>query len=392
MQTTRKDVVNVAVVGCGMLAQGGHLPNILKNPRLNLRWCCDINKQTLAEAKAKFKPNKTTENAEQVAADSDCPVVIICTHHNVRKDLITLFAKAGKHIYSEKPLASNLDEVKEIYKAVTKNNVGFCLGHNRRCAPAIKEARRVYLKHKANPVSPAWRFDREGLDGPDNDWAKRTLVLLRVNDDALSWKEWAFAEGTLYVEMTHFVDLACYLTDLKPAAVTVIGDGTTNYAVNSINIEFEDNSLAIIATTANGTFGYPKELVEIYYGGAAIVVDHCVELRVAGVVDEPFWRTFALDSDEYPHIHTDGGIADYYRKTLAMQQDVLSGIKKSCPPPFPNKGHYEMLDEFIDAALSGKPGPSDITSSAVSTALILKVVESAAHGGEKVRIDLDFLK
>ena len=358
-----KDKINIAVIGCGMLAQSMHLPNIVSNPRFNLKWCCDRDENILHAVNEMFKPEKVTTDAHRVAADKDCFAVVICTHHNVRKELITLFACAGKHIYAEKPLANDLNEVKEIYKIVKKNKITFCLGHNRRCAPAIKEARRIYLKHKANPVNPAWRYNREGLNGPDNEWNKRTLVLIRVNDDALSWKKWAFAEGLVYVEMTHFVDLACYITDLKPSWVSIAGDPTTNYSVGTINIEFEDRSLASIVTTANGTFGYPKELIEVYYGGAAIAVDHCVELRVAGIKDEPFWRTYPLENDEYLHIHTDGGIKDYYHKTLMGQKETLMGIKKICMPPSPDKGHRRMLDEFIDAALAGKSGPSDIESS-----------------------------
>lgn len=384
--------INIAVVGCGMLAQGQHLPTIFKTPRYNLKWCCDISEENLKICKEKFKPEKITTDAKDVANDPDCQFVIIATHESVRKDLIVLFANAGKHIYAEKPLANNLQEAKEIYKAVKKNKVGFCLGHNRRCAPAIREARRVYLKHKANPVNPAWRWDREKCGGPANDWQKRTLILLRVNDDALSWKKWAFDDGTLYCEMTHFVDLACYMTGLKPAYVTVVGDPTTNFSVHSINIEFEDGSLGVCVSCVNGTFGYPKELVEIYHGGAAIVVEHCIELKVAGIEGEPFFRNFPLEHDSYEHIHFDGGIRDYYLKTIAMNEDTIRGKIPSDTvfASWPNKGHAIMLDEFVDAALAGEPGPSPIEDSVVSTALILKVVESAKAGGKRTKVDIDF--
>ncbi len=384
--------INIAVVGCGMLAQGQHLPNIKANPRLKLKWCCDLDDQTLKTVNEQFKPAKCTKNAQDIANDKDTQFVVIATHHNVRKELIELFANAGKHIFAEKPLASDMHETGEIYRILQKTGTGFCLGHNRRCAPAIKQARRVYLKHKADPVSPKWRYDREGLNGPDNDWYKRTMIMLRVNDDALSWKQWAFEEGTLFVEMTHFVDLACYLTDLKPAYVTTIGDKSTNWAVNSINIEFEDGSLGVVVSTVNGTFGYPKELIEIFYGGSAIVVDHCTELRVAGVEGQPFWRTYPLAGDDYPQIHTDGGIQDYYRKTLALHQDIAQGKKQTCPPPWPNKGHYDMLDDFITEVLSGRKGPCPIEDAVVTTELILKAVKSANNNGTKEKLELDILK
>jgi hypothetical protein len=186
--------------------------------------------------------------------------------------------------------------------------------------------------------------------------------------------------------------LACYLTGLKPAYVTTIGDKTTNWAVNSINIEFEDGSLGVIVSTVNGTFGYPKELIEIFYGGAAIVVDHCVELRVAGIKGEPFWRIYSLAGDDYPYIYTDGGIQDYYRKTIALHQDIAEGKKQTSPPPWPNKGHYEMLDDFISGVLSGRKGPCPIQDAVVTTELILKAVQSAQHNGTKEKLELDIIK
>ena len=384
--------INIAVVGCGMLAQGQHLPNIKANPRLNLTWCCDLDETTLEIVNTQFNPKHCTANAQAIANDKDTDFVVIATHHKVRRQLIELFAHAGKHIFSEKPLASDMNETQEIYRILKKTGTGFCLGHNRRCAPAIQQARAVYLKHKAHPSSPVWRYDREGLGGPANDWFKRTLVLLRVNDDALSWKQWAFEEGTLFVEMTHFVDLACYLTGLKPAYVTTIGDKSTHWAVNSINIEFEDGSLGVVVSTVNGSLGYPKELIELYYGGAAIAVDHCVELRVVGIDDEPFRRTYPLTSDPYPQLHTDGGIEDYYRKTIAMHQEIAQGKKNPCPPPWPDKGHSAMLDDFIMEVLAGRKGPCPIEDAVMSTELIFKAVKSAQNGGTKEKIDLDILR
>lgn len=381
--------INIAVVGCGMLAQSQHLPNIKANSNLNLKWCCDVDDNILKTVQKNFKPNAITKNAEDIANDKDTQFIVIATHHDIRKKLINLFANAGKHIFAEKPLANNMQESVEIYNLLKKTKTAFCLGHNRRCAPAIKQAREIYLKHKSNSINPKWRFNREGLNGPDNDWHKRTLILLRVNDDALSWKKWSFKEGTLFAEMTHFVDLACFLTNLRPAYVTTIGDKSTNWSVSSINIEFEDGSLGTIVSTANGTFGYPKELVEIYYGGAAIIVEHCIELRVAGIEGQPFWRTYPLEKDDYPHIHTDGGIQDHYRKTIAMHNDVASGKVLAGAPPWPNKGHSVMLDEFIRDVIDGKKGPCPIEDAVISTELILKAVQSAKNNGSKEKIEIN---
>jgi len=35
-------MLTVGVVGCGMIARTIHIPNIMKNPRLKLKWFCDV--------------------------------------------------------------------------------------------------------------------------------------------------------------------------------------------------------------------------------------------------------------------------------------------------------------------------------------------------------------
>ena len=91
---------------------------------------------------------------------------------------------------------------------VRETGVKTQVGHNRRAAPAIRHAVRVLEKHRADPIAPKWRWNREGDHRPSLPGEQSTMVLLRVNDDYWSWKKWAFAHGALINEMTHFADLA----------------------------------------------------------------------------------------------------------------------------------------------------------------------------------------
>ena len=96
-------------------------------------------------------------------------------------------------------------------------------------------------------------------------------------------------------DMAHFADLACYFIDKLPVRVIATGSKLAN---NVITITFDDGSIVSIFESAVGSFGYPKELIEIYHRGAVIVIDHLIELRVAGIVDEPFKRTFPSGIEE----------------------------------------------------------------------------------------------
>ena len=157
--------VGVGVVGCGAMAEGMHLPNIQKHPLIDLLWCCDINEKVLTNVKEKFSPGRVTTNARDIARDPDCQAVVISTTHKERFSLIKLFSDAGKHIYVEKPLADNFKEMFAIAGQVKRTGIKFCVGHNRRMAPAVIEAKRIYTKHKTNlfqsskrPISTRCRY------------------------------------------------------------------------------------------------------------------------------------------------------------------------------------------------------------------------------------------
>lgn len=359
----------IAVVGCGAMAQGMHLPNVIRHPELELLWCCDVNETLLSEVQKKFSPKKMTLKAEDVARDPECKMVILSTTQSARYDLIRLFSENGKHIYVEKPMADGFEEMFAIARQIKKTGVKFCVGHNRRMAPAAQEALRIYLKHKANPVSPAWRWDRAGSERPALQEEKQTVILLRINDDYWSWKGWAFGHGALINEMTHFADLACFFLEEKPVRVTTLGSKMANHTVV---IEFEGGSLATIVAAGVGSFGYPKELIEIYHQGAAIIIDHLLEVRTAGVVDEPFRQVFPLHDGKT----LKDGIAGYYEETIAAQQRAVSQGDNSLLAPLPNKGHYELLDAFLKEVRGGNPTPNTIDQAMKSTAVILRAIES----------------
>ncbi len=242
---TKSEKIGIGVVGCGAMARLMHLPNIAKHPGLELLWCCDVNEAALREASEAFHPARATTDAAEVATDGECDAVLISTTQTVRLPLIAMFAAAGKHIFVEKPVADSFDELRKILQIVNETAIKMQVGHNRRIAPAVREALRILRKHRANPVSPPWRWNREGAERPTLPDDDATMVLLRINDDYWSWKKWAFAHGPLINEMTHFADLACCFIESDPVRVTTTGDRFSNHVVT---MEFADRSMATAAT------------------------------------------------------------------------------------------------------------------------------------------------
>src|SRR5262249_24373353 len=152
----------------------------------------------------------------------DIDVCVLCTHTNLRGRFIIPALKSGKAVYTEKPLAPSRAEMIDIVKTTRSTGKPVCVGHNRRSSPAVLEFKRLLDKAKSGAVATKPSVDRSAGRAPLQEESQMQL-LIRVNDDARSWKSWAFwdDEGILFNEMVHFIDLALWFNDAPPVRVFV---------------------------------------------------------------------------------------------------------------------------------------------------------------------------
>jgi len=98
-------LINVAVIGAGSFAKSVHLPNLQRLS--NLYSILAIVSATGANAKAIAKQvgaGYCTTEYQDVLADDDVNMVMICTRHNLYADCSLKALKAGKNVFVEKPL------------------------------------------------------------------------------------------------------------------------------------------------------------------------------------------------------------------------------------------------------------------------------------------------
>ena len=155
------DKINFAVIGCGMLAQSQHIPNIARSGKMVLHTCCDLSDETLRACKYKFGALNVSKDFNAVINDPDVDAICVATTEKLRLPVIAAAAKARKPVYCEKPLARTLGEMYEIQRIVREAKIPFCVGHNRRSSPAMREAHAIFRPHMENPKPCPWRYDRE---------------------------------------------------------------------------------------------------------------------------------------------------------------------------------------------------------------------------------------
>jgi predicted dehydrogenase len=372
---------NFAVIGCGALARQQHIPNIAANPRAVLHTCCDLDDAALADCRNRFGARHVTTDYQAAIASSEVNIVCIATTEKLRLPLIRACAEAGKPVYVEKPIAPTLDEAYEIQKVVHQSGIRFCAGHNRRCSPAMIEARHIFRRHMEHPQPCLWRWEREGDRRPAIEADGVAAMAVRINDDWHSWKGWVFDRrqaryGPMLFEMTHFTDLCNWFLAAQPAQVVALEPNTFNHGVV---ITYHTGELATIHMSSNGTFGYPKELYEMTGQGGLVAVDHMVEVRTAGIAGAPERITYPVRNDRHPEIGKEGGISGWLaKKRAACGEAAAAGNAMLQFAAEPDKGHAHALDRFLDEIEGRGPAVCGIDDAVLATRVAFAAI-MAAH-------------
>ena len=344
--------VRFAVIGCGSLARVQHIPNLAASERTVLHTCCDVSEDALRVCRDDYGVEHTTADYREAIACADVEAVCVATTEKLRLPIIEAAAAAGKPIYVEKPVAASLEELYRIRDLIHDSGIPLCVGHNRRSAPAMQDAHRIFRRHMTAPQPCPWRYDREGPAGrPELAEDGTAGMSVRINDDWYSWKGWVFGpdhhqHGPLLFEMTHFTDLCNWFMDASPAEVVALEHGHLNHGVV---IRYSSGEMATISMSANGTFGYPKELYEMFGNGGAVIVDHMLEVRTAGIAGAPARQPYPFLKDRHPHVGTQGGIEGW----LAKKSAACAAAAAAQDPSLiftaePDKGHRRALERFAD--------------------------------------------
>lgn len=83
------------------------------------------------------------DDLAKVLADPQVQSVVLCTPHSQHCEQINASAKAGKHVFCEKPLSMSRAEVLRAVAALREHGVALAVGHERRFEPPILEAMRL---------------------------------------------------------------------------------------------------------------------------------------------------------------------------------------------------------------------------------------------------------
>src|SRR5258708_12727760 len=136
---TGRDRVRIGLVGTGRIGRL-HAQTLIQHiPEADLVAVTDINLDAAREVAASYDIASVANDFQAILADPTIQAVVICSSTDTHAPFIVEAAKAGKHIFCEKPIAADLAIIDNALSAVSQ--------------PGVK------LMIRFNPLSPA-NFNR----------------------------------------------------------------------------------------------------------------------------------------------------------------------------------------------------------------------------------------
>lgn len=243
-------IIGVSLIGAGSHATNELIPLLSKFKNVDLRGIATATGIRAHALGKKYKFDFCTSDIETILSDDKSDCIYILTRHDTHADLTTAALKAGKHVFVEKPLALNKDELDTIKSAYQDSNKILLTGFNRRYAPtAIKM--RNFFGNRAQPLFMSYRSN-VGYR-PPNHWLHNPLE----------------GGGVIIGEACHFIDFCYWFTnsqivDINVSALKGKNTGLISEDNVHITLSFSDGSLAAITYISNGSVSYSRERVEVH--------------------------------------------------------------------------------------------------------------------------------
>ncbi len=250
--------VTVGVIGAGSFAKMIMLPSLSK-AGADIAYVADINAAAAKFGAAKYGARNAVTDYKAILEDPQVNAVLLAVGHSLHARLVCEVLQAGKHVFVEKPLAMNHDEVEQILKVSSEHSDrSITVGFNRRFSPHTVKAKEL-LTGRGGPLCMNMNVNA-GIIPPDH-W---------VHDPIRGG-------GRIIGEGCHFMDLLMFLADspIKTVSAIMVGQGEAiREDKMSIIMGFEDGSIGTVNYFANGSKSYPKEMVQVFSDGRVLQLEN----------------------------------------------------------------------------------------------------------------------
>lgn len=249
--------LNIGIIGAGRIGKV-HLKSITYSiPEAKVLGITDVYKDALPALAKEYGIEKIYDSYEDMLADKDIDAVLVCSSTDTHADISIAAAKAGKHIFCEKPVDLTPEKVRAVIKAAQDANVKLQVGFNRRFDHNFKKIRSLINEGKLGNLE---------------------LVKITSRDPEPPSAEYAAVSGGMFIDMTiHDFDMASYIAGSEIEEVYANGVCLVDPAIGKagdidtaiINLKFKNGAIGVIDNSRRAAYGYDQRVEAFGALGAA---------------------------------------------------------------------------------------------------------------------------
>lgn len=260
------NVLNVGVIGLGRIGKL-HINNLKSIPEIRIKTGSDLTVDHLQEWADSCGIEKLTTDSNDIFQDPDIDAVFICSSTDTHSRFIIEAARAGKHIFCEKPISLSVEESEAAVKAAEEAGVQLQVGFNRRFDVSMAKAKNVVAAGDIGDVH---------------------VLKITSRDPQPPGLEYVAVSGGIFIDMTiHDFDMARYLTGSEVVEVYAKGAALVNPAVAELGdvdtavttLTFANGAIGVIDNSRQAAYGYDQR-VEVFGNKGSVAVDNQSQTQV----------------------------------------------------------------------------------------------------------------
>ncbi len=251
--------LNVGVIGAGRIGKL-HAENLIKEfPNVKVAAIADpyCDKEWAANVGIPV----VYADYHDILNDSEIDAVLICSPTNTHSIITIEAAKAGKHIFCEKPIDYDLEKINNALKAVEEAGVTFQVGFNRRFDHNFSAVRNLINEDKLGDVQ---------------------IVKVTSRDPNPPAIEYVKVSGGLFLDMMiHDFDMMRFLSGSEVEEVFASGACLVDPAIGEagdidtaiVTLKFKNGALGVIDNSRKAVYGYDQR-VEVFGSNGCVTVEN----------------------------------------------------------------------------------------------------------------------
>ncbi len=256
--------LKIALVGCGRISENHIAAMQQHHTDIELVAVCDTNPHRLKATMDKHHVPGFS-NIDELLTKTDADIVVLSTPSGLHAEQACKVAQAGKHVITEKPMATRWNDGLTMVKACDKAGVYLFVVKQNRCNETIRKVKEAIVEG---------RFGKIYMVHSNVFWSRPQSYY-----DQDKWRgTWEFDGGAFMNQASHYVDLLEWLIGPVQSVHAMMGTLARNIEVEDtgvLNIRWRSGVIGSMSVTM---LAYPKN-----FEGSVTVIGEKGIVRIGGI-------------------------------------------------------------------------------------------------------------